>query len=106
MYHQYNDLIRGGDYYRISSYHENREYDCWEVVSKDKTQVLISYVQVLGRANYHSRILKLQGLDPDAVYRDSQTQQCFGGDTLMYAGFPVKNLWGDYQSALFFLTKE
>lgn len=106
LYHQYNDLIRGGDYYRISSYHENREYDCWEVVSKDKTQVLVSYVQVLGRANYHSRILKLQGLDPDAVYRDSQTQQCFGGDTLMYAGFPVKNLWGDYQSALFFLTKE
>lgn len=34
MYHKYNDLIREGDYYRIASYAENNECDCYMVVSR------------------------------------------------------------------------
>ena len=40
MYHRYNDLIREGDYYRIADYGENRLYDAWMVVSKDKKRRL------------------------------------------------------------------
>lgn len=106
LYHRYNDLIREGDYYRVASYHENREYDCWEVVSKDKKQALITFVQVLGRANYHSRIIRLQGLDPDTRYRMEGTDRVFGGDTLMHAGLPIGNLWGDFRSVLISLKAE
>jgi len=106
MYHRFNDLVRGGDYYRIASYRENREYDCWQVVSKDRSQALVTFVQVLSRANYHSRRVRLQGLDPDARYRVEGTDKVYGGDALMYAGLPMENLWGDFLSRLISLKKE
>ena len=62
MYHKYNDLVRTGDYYRIASYHENHFYDCYQVVSKDKTECLITFVQVLNRPNYKNRRILIKGL--------------------------------------------
>lgn len=105
MYHRFNDLIREGDYYRIASYHENHEYDCWQVVSKDRQEAIVTFVQVLGRANYHSRRVMLQGLDPESVYTIEGEQLLLGGDTLMEAGLPVKNMWGDYRSKIFVLKR-
>lgn len=105
MYHKYNDLVRQGDYYRIASYRENHFYDCWQIVSKDGDRVLISFVQVLGRPNYHSRRIRLQGLEPSAVYRVEGTEQCYGGDVLMVCGLPMENPWGDFQSRLISLTR-
>ncbi len=105
MYHRYNDLVREGDYYRLASYSENGEFDCWQVASKDGAQVLITFVQVLGRPNYHSRRIKLQGLDPAASYRVAQSGRVFGGDALMYAGLPLANLWGDFHSCLIQLDR-
>lgn len=106
LYHKWNDLVREGDYYRIASYSENREYDCWEVVSKDKAQALVTFVQVLGRANCHSRRIRLQGLEPDAVYRVEGSDARFSGDALMYGGLNVANLWGDCRSKVIVLKKE
>lgn len=106
MYHTYNDLVRTGDYYRIASYRENNEYDCWEVVSKDGKEVLVTFVQVLNRPNYHSRLIKLQGLNPDARYRVQGTDKVYSGDALMYAGLPVENPWGDFKSKLIYLVLE
>lgn len=105
MYHRYNDLIRTGDYYCLASYGENRQYDCWQVAAKDGAQVLVTFVQVLGRANCHSRRVKLQGLDPMARYQDEETHTVYGGDALMYAGLPIPNLWGDFQSVLISLKR-
>ena len=68
MYHRYNDLVRSGDYYRVASYRENHEWDCWEVVSKDKSEALVTVINVIGRVNYKSRLVKLKGLDPDKIY--------------------------------------
>lgn len=69
MYHQYNDLVREGDYYRIASYSENHYYDCYGVVSKDKKEALYTFVQVLNRPNHHSRRICLKGLDAEKQYR-------------------------------------
>lgn len=106
MYHRYNDLVRTGDYYRIASWQENHTHDCWQIVSKDGAQVLVTFVQVLGRPNAHSRRVQLQGLEPDAVYRVEGTDRCYGGDVLMHCGLPVPSLWGDFQSELISLIKE
>ena len=105
MYHQYNDLVRSGEYYRLASYQENRMYDCWEVVSEDGKEALVTFVQVLGRPNYHSRRIRLQGLCPEAQYRVEGTKMVYGGDALMFAGLPVQNLWGDFQSRLIHLVR-
>lgn len=69
MYHRYNDLIRCGDYYRISSYRENHYNDCWEIVSKDKKKALVTYIKVISRPNRRSVNIRLRGLEEDRYYR-------------------------------------
>lgn len=105
MYHRYNDLVRNGEYYRLASYWENHQFDCWQVVSTDAEESLVTFVQVLGRANCHSRRVKLQGLDPKVRYTLEGTGECYAGDALMYAGLPIPNLWGDFQSAIICLKR-
>ena len=101
LYHKYNDLVREGDYYRIASYRENGLYDCWMVVAKDKSEALVTYVQVLGKPNVHSRKIKLLGLDEAADYRLDGTDKVYGGDLLMNAGLLIEKMCGDYMSRLY-----
>ena len=118
MYHRYNDLVRMGDYYRIASYSQNHEYDCYMVVAKDKSEALVTFIQVLNRANCHSRRIRLQGLDPKRRYRleyvddaadrskGEGTDRTYLGETLMKAGILVQNPWGDYQGKLISVKAE
>lgn len=106
MYHKYNDLVREGDYYRIASYQENHQYDCYMVVSKDKKEALVTFMQVLNRPNYHSRRICLKGLDADRKYKIEGREGTFGGDLLMNAGILISNPWGDFKGELLHLTVE
>jgi len=118
MYHQFNDLVREGDYYRIESYQENHYYDCFQVVSKDKKESLVFFVQVLARPSRHSKNIRLQGLCSDMEYTMQdvtvepgkellqETGKVAKGDTLMNAGMQVLNAWGDYQAKLFYFKAE
>ena len=73
LYHRVNDLVRSGDYYRLASYHENHQFACWQIVSESWDESLITFVQVLGRPNYHSRRIKLSGLRPEKLSREEET---------------------------------
>ncbi len=106
MYHQYNDLVREGDYYRIASYRENHRFDVWEAVSKDKREVLVTYVQVLAEPNKRSRKIYLEGFEESAVYRLRGTEQMYSGEMLMHAGFLVESVKGDFVSRLYHFVKE
>ncbi len=106
MYHKYNDLVRAGDYYRIASYRQNRMYDCYMVVAKDKSEALVTFVQVMGRPNSHSRRILLKGLCPDKKYRIEGEERTYLGSTLMQAGILVGNLWGDFKGKLIHITEE
>ncbi len=117
MYHRYHELVAKGDYYRIASYHENRLWDAWMCVSKDKKEALLTFIQVVGRPNHHSRIVRLSGLDPDKKYRllsfDMENAEekiisevCLKGDTLMNAGLVIPQLWGDNKGLLIHLVSE
>ena len=105
-YHRYNDLLREGTYYRIASYRENNMYDCWQVVSEDKSECLVTYVQVRYQPFWNPRRLKLEGLDPDARYRLEGTDQVYSGGLLMYAGYLQNMIFGDYGSAMLHFVKE
>lgn len=106
MYHQYNDLVREGEYYRIASYSQNHKFDCWQVVSEDKEQSLVTFVQVMNRANFKSRRILLKGLDADRRYsvhfvNDKDIDDLeYSGDTLMKAGLLIPNPWGDFKAKL------
>ena len=104
MYHKYNDLVRRGDYYRLASFSSNHEYDCYMVVSKDKKEALITYVQVLAQPNCHSRKLFLKGLSEDMTYRIEGTDEAYAGDVLMYAGMLIERGQGDFNGKLIHLV--
>ncbi len=103
MYHKYNDLIRRGDYYRLANYSDNNIDDAWAVVSKDKSEVLVTYIQILQRPNCRSRRIRLKGLDENAVYTDMQTGESYSGSALMYAGINITGLYGDFKGKLIHL---
>ncbi|MCI8380927.1 MAG: alpha-galactosidase [Lachnospiraceae bacterium] len=105
MYHAYNDLVREGDYYRIASYQENHRFDAWAVASKDKGEVLVTYVQVLAEPNKRSRKIRLQGFDEDALYRLEGTEQVYSGEMLLYGGFLVEPMKGDFVSRLYHFVR-
>jgi alpha-galactosidase len=105
MYHKYNDLVREGDYYRIASFNDNHFYDCFEVVTKDKKEALVTYVQVLTRASYPMPVIKLQGLDPDKKYRIENTDIVLPGDVMMNMGLPLRPERGDFQARLYHLIE-
>lgn len=120
MYHRFNDLVREGDYYRIASFGDNHLFDCFQVVSRDKKESLVFFVQVLGEVNQKSRIVKLQGLAGDRPYdlrevvmdgKDTQdiireSGLSFGGDLLMNGGLVIDRPWGDFQARLFWLQEK
>lgn len=116
MYHRFHDLVREGDYYRLSSYQENHSFDCFQVNSPDGKEVLVFYTQVLGEPNRHSRIVCLKGLEEGASYRihvvsmeDGELTKDTGreasGDVLMYGGLRLERQWGDFRSQIFCLER-
>ena len=126
LYHRFGELMREGDYYRIASWQDNHLYDCYEVVSKDKTEALLTWVQVLCEPNRRSKKVRIPGLDPDRDYRieiaDPVIREDDGsgnylhrgeiecmrgildkpvsGRTLVAAGILLPKLRGDFRSVL------
>lgn len=99
-YHELYPLMLEGDYYRIASWAENHKYDCWQVVAKDKSEALVTYVQVLAEPNCHSRKIRLKGLDPEAEYQQEDNRQRYKGALLMYGGVLMPRMEGDFASAM------
>ncbi len=114
LYKKFNNLIRTGDYYRIASFSKNHEWDCWQIVSKDKSESLVTIIKVLNHPNYHSRNIRIKGLDPKKQYKisfpDEQKStsdyQILHGDTLMNAGILLSRMNGDFQGKLIYLKTE
>ena len=113
LYKKFGDLVRNGDYYRIASYRENNEYDCWASISKDKSKALVTFVQVMNHPNYKTRFIKVTGLKPEAKYRvtwPDEKQEDFKpmelyGRTLANAGIPIRRDWGDFRAQLIFIEE-
>lgn len=95
-YHRYHKLIAEGDYYRLCSFSETGEEDCWMTVSKDKCRALVSYVCVLAKPNAKSRFLRLKGLEPDRKYEVKG--KIYTGNILMNAGIKIEARQGDFRS--------
>lgn len=102
-YRKYGPVFRTGDYYRLASFAENREYDVIMAVSKDKKLAVLDYVQVLSRYKEKSILIRLDGLDEQAYYRSSETGEIYSGAALMYGGILLPKLNGDFLSRLIVL---
>ena len=106
LYHKYSSLMLTGDYYRISSWTDRKPLDCWEAAAKDGSHALVTCVQVLGRPNVKSTLIKVRGLKADALYRLEGTEEAYTGEELMECGFLIRDLNGDFKSRLYHFVCE
>ena len=111
-FNKFNSLVRTGDHYRIGNTFENIEWDAWMFVSKDKSEALFEFVQILSRPNCYSRRIRLKGLDPDAYYyEENSPEEKISGAALMNAGITVAKIWngdglyGDFKSKILHFVK-
>jgi alpha-galactosidase len=101
-YKEIRPLVQFGDLYRLLSPFEGNE-TAWMIVSEDKKQALIGYFRVLAEPNAPLKSLRLKGLNPDFDYRIAGNEAEYPGDHLLYAGLPVNDLRGDFQSKIWVL---
>ena len=94
---KFNPIVRTGDLYRLWDIFADNTFDAWMFVSKDKGEAIFTAVQVLGRPNCHSRLVRLDGLDPAARYTNDLNSEVHTGAALMNCGFIV-DLQGDFRS--------
>ncbi|TDF97717.1 alpha-galactosidase [Paenibacillus piri] len=105
LYKELRTFVQFGTFYRLLSPFEGSEA-AWMFVSEDGRDCLVCYFKVLCEPNEPLKRLKLKGLDPDAAYRAVGTDEVYGGDELLYAGFGIPvELHGDFQSLLVRLRK-
>ena len=103
-----------GDFYRLKSPFSGGEA-AWMCVSGDRKTAIVGWYRILCTVNPPFSRLRLQGLDPGALYTDTGTGARYFGDELMYAGLttaafdgrsPENGDGGDFASALIVLTAE
>ncbi|MBQ8188122.1 MAG: alpha-galactosidase [Clostridia bacterium] len=108
-YHRYYNVINQGDLYRLimpSDKVNGKIGHCaaWMYVSEDKSEALATFVVI--RTSIHPvYFLKMQGLDPDAVYVDDNGVE-YRGDTLMNAGLNLTKNWKDGDSVVLHFVKK
>ena len=103
-YKEIRETIQFGDYYRLSSPFESNDV-AWMFVSKDKKEVVVSFVRQSALPHPKFESLKLVGLEEDASYEIVGEDAVFFGDELMYVGLNVPELVGDYAAKMWVLRK-
>ncbi len=92
-FHRNETLIEGGDYYRLDEGEE--DYTAWMVVSPEKDEALVSFVATHVRSNGAFPLVRLQGLEPETVYRREDTGETVTGAALLQ-GISFGQMHGDY----------
>ena len=104
---KYEDLIRFGDYYRLTDAVQDHEAAAWMSADPDGNEALVTIVRLLATGNSPARFIRLKGLLPDAIYRDEATGETYSGSALMHLGLPVPYApKGDFLSVRIHLERE
>ena len=91
-------ILAEGDYYRLEEIGEAQDYSAWMFVSPDRKEALVNLVMTHVRANSRFPHLRLQGLDPERLYRTEETGEVVSGAALMSGGYTYAQQNGDYPS--------
>lgn len=108
-YHQFNDLIREGNFYRVTENFGLDDVSAWCWVSADRKEVLMTAVRSSDSPCAQSPVVRLRipGLDPGLIYRMQDRPFAMHGSTLMNAGINAsEDLRGNAVSVLYHLKAE
>jgi len=109
-YHRYYDVINRGSLYRLISpndkyYGKVGRVASWMYVSDDRSEALVTFV-VIRCTPAPTCFIKLEGLDPDAVYVNEDDGCEYSGSTLMNAGLNLTTNYKDGDSVVVYLKKK
>ena len=91
-----NNLLNNINYFTISNLNKNNTLKCFEIVSKDKSEVLLKFEGLSSENINNSKRLRLKNLNEDSVYVNLETNEVFSGGALMYYGVNIKRLFKNY----------
>jgi Alpha-galactosidase len=104
LYKEIRETSQFGDFYRLLSPFEGNE-TAWMSMSKDKSEIIVSYVKQYAEPNKEDKPLRLVGLECDGQYEILGEDIVLGGDELMYVGLYIPLLKGDYASKQWVLKR-
>ena len=93
---QHRDLIFYGDYYRLTNAMTDDFFTAWQFAAKDGSAALLNVVVVAPKANPYPIHVWLKGLQPEAMYKETETGRVYSGAALMYGGITMPIMTGDY----------
>lgn len=102
----YYPLIQWGDYYRLTDAIADTYFTAWQFASKDGAEALLNVVVVSPQANPTPIHVRLKGLREEAVYLEKTEGKYYSGAALMYGGFTLPILKGDYPAVQYYFVKE
>ena len=118
FFHRIEDLVREGDYYRLTAMEKER-FTAWQFVSDDKEKSLFTLVLTEPEGNPRPVHVRMKGLKPEKKYRlaateyagclyrgDEKLPEVLSGAALMYGGLTLPRLYGDYPSVQILLEAE
>lgn len=97
QYREYQELIREGDYYRLSNPFQDN-FAAWMVVSDDRSKALVSVIRLTAEANPPAAYATLKGMEEDAFYREKTTGKVYPGAALMEAGILLPAAVSEYEA--------
>lgn len=97
QYREYQELIREGDYYRLSNPFQDN-FAAWMVVSDDRSKALVSVIRLTAEANPPAAYVTLKGMEEDAFYREKTTGKVYPGVALMEAGILLPAAMSEYEA--------
>lgn len=97
QYREYQELIREGDYYRLSNPFQDN-FAAWMVVSNDRSKALVSVIRLTAEANLPAAYVTLKGMEEDSFYREKTTGKVYPGAALMEAGILLPAAVSEYEA--------
>ena len=93
---QLQPLLLEGRCERLTNAVTDTCFTAWQLTAPDRGRAVVSVVVIDPQANPWPIHIRLRGLDPDALYRESLTEHVYTGAALCHAGLTLPIMQGDY----------
>lgn len=100
-----NPIVLTGSFYRLVL-PQDSNWPAFQMISKDNSTAILWAFQQMATVKPAAPPVRLQGLDPTAMYSNTLDNNTYSGATYMNGGVNVAWEWADYQSELIWLYKQ
>ena len=104
FYKKVRTIVQFGDLYRLKGLENGNEY-AWMYISKDRKNILLTYVQVMSHPNTVSKRLRLKNVEKNVLYRETVSGRIYQGCELTEIGVAIGRIKRDGESRQWLFEK-